>query len=101
MIEIYVREFLEITKHLSRDKGKKKGDFLLVEKDLVAELLNRNLYQTADAKLRYWRMLGWTDTDQNRVTRRAHDENGKPILVIKINLKIYQTLIKIEEEGSL
>jgi len=103
MIESYVQEFIEITKHLKKRQDTiKRGEFLLSTRETVTNLLNKNMYDTADNKLKIWRGLRWIDTDPQRVTRRIYGiyENGKPIPMIKINLRIYQVLSKIVEEGS-
>ena len=100
MIETYVKEFTAVAKYLStKGKGIKKGSFLIAPKNTVVDLLNKNMYETSDAKLRIWRSLMWTDADRDRLTCRIYKE-GKTILGIKINLKIYEVLAKILEEGE-
>ena len=100
MISTYVKEFTAVVKHLKKsEKTLKKGDFLIVKKSIVVEMLEKNAYETAKAKLKVWKGLRWLDADDRRLTKRVTDEEtGKQVPILRISLKAYDTLQMINEK---
>jgi hypothetical protein len=98
-LELYVREFTGIVKALLKgEKGEKviiKGDFLFVSKDDLTVLLNKNAYETADNKLKFWRGVSWIIADDGHLTSRLYIQN-KQVRLIKISLsaaEAFKTLL--------
>ena len=100
MIDIYSKEFLAIVKHLKKvEEVRKKGDFIIVDKCLLIEMLDKNAYETSDKKLRIWKGLQWIVTDENKLTKRVWSSDmKKQIPMIQINLLVYETLNQISEK---
>jgi len=99
MVQTYIAEFIGVTKYLLRHEGavRKKG-FLVVGKEELTTLLEKNLYEQPLAKLRVWKSLQWIATDDDRVTKRAYDkDSGKYKSVVKIRLEAYETLERLNE----
>ncbi len=95
MIETYVQEFLAVVTYLiQHDKGRIKNNVLIVEKSLVCQLLDRNMYEPADSKLAVWRGLGWIQTEPKRFTKRIMLE-GITTRALQIDLEAYSMLQKI------
>jgi len=98
MINNYIKEFLAIVKYLvSSEQGNITGDYLIVKKDVVHKLLDKNSYETVENKLKIWKGLNWISSDSERLTRRIR-QDGENSLVIKINHKVYMTLEKISKK---
>lgn len=97
MVGTYIAEFSAIVRHLKRQKNALiKGNFLIIEKPKLTELLNRNQYETAENKLLVWRGLKWIDTDSDdRLTKRFRTDEHRLMRVIAIDLTVYDTLSAI------
>ncbi|WP_101698704.1 hypothetical protein [Clostridium minihomine] len=104
MINALLQEFLAVSKYLqslaekSHEIAFVKGDFLMVDKLFIINLLNRNLYETAEYKLMAWKGLNWIDTDEGRLTKRVRKE-GHTLAVIKIRLSVVRTVQKLSEKS--
>jgi len=95
MINNYIKEFLAIVKYLIKSELViEKDNFLIVDKEIVFNLLEKNLYQTKENKLKIWRGLNWIDTDKRRFTKRVK-LSGKESPKIKIRYEVYKTLEKL------
>lgn len=99
MLKIYAKEFTAIVKYLleNPEKATRKNKFLVVDKSLLTELLEKNNYEVSSKKLKAWKGLKWLDTDENRVTKRV-TVNGTVKAMIKINLSVYETIREIGNE---
>lgn len=99
MLKIYAKEFAAIVKYLlgNPEKATRKNKFLVVDKSLLTELLEKNNYEVSSKKLKVWKSLKWLDTDENRITKRV-TVNGTVKAMIKINLSVYETLREIGNE---
>ncbi len=96
MIETYVQEFLAVATYLiQHDKGRIKNNVLIVEKSLVCQLLDRNMYEPADSKLAVWRGLRWIHTEPNRFTKRVMVNGIIMANMIQIDLIVFETLEKL------
>lgn len=96
MIKTYVREFVAVSNFL-KDKCPERNCFLMVDRDQLKNLLNRNLYDTADNKLKLWKSLHWISTeDGRRVTKRVYNSgSGKYEPKIAIDMQVADTLAKL------
>lgn len=96
MLEIYAKEFVAIGKFLTK-QGISKKNYILVDREDLKSLLNKNRYETADNKLKLWRALHWIATeDGRRVTKRVRNpETGKYEPKIAIDLKVLETLEEV------
>ena len=64
-----------------------------MEKQELEKLLNKNKYETAANKLRYWKRLGWIDAEDNRLTKRVYDgKQHKYIPYVKICIEKYECI---------
>lgn len=95
MIETYVQEFLAVVTYLiQHDKGRIKNNVLIVEKSLVCQFLDRNMYEPADSKLAVWRGLRWIQTEPKRLTKKVR--NGSQLYrAVVIDLIVYEALKNI------
>ena len=98
MIDTYVQEFLAVVVYLlQHDQGRSKNNVLIVEKPLVCQLLDRNMYEPADSKLAVWRGLRWIHTESERFTKRIMLE-GTTTRALQIDLEVYHMLQKISSK---
>ncbi len=100
MINLYIQEFIAITRWLERTENTiVRGNFIYVNKTNLIKMLEKNNYETAQNKLKVWRDLHWIETDPNRLTSRIRI-NGKIKTLVKINVKIYKTLVELMPKNS-
>ena len=93
MLNLLIKEYLAVCEYLlevvTRNRESKdtlpmvrKGS-LLVEKEALIDLLNKNKYETATNKLKYWKDLAWIDAEEKRLTKRICINNQyRPLVVI-------------------
>ena len=74
----------------------RKGS-LLVEKEALIDLLNKNKYETATNKLKYWKDLAWIDAEEKRLTKRICINNQYRPLVV-INIQRYECIRNLNYE---
>ncbi len=93
MLEVYGKEFVAIGTYLI-SKGNKKGDYIIVTKTELEELLDKNQYDTARNKLKIWKALGWIDADKDRrYTRRIYiKEEHSYMTCVKMSNTIWELL---------
>jgi len=79
MILNYIKEFIAISDHLKKsEKGRLHKGFLIVKREDLEPLLDKNLYDTASNKLKVWKSLQWIQTeDQKRITKKVWDPENK------------------------
>lgn len=98
MINLYVNEYLAISQYLQdSDKVMKKGKYAIVSKLVMIKLLDKNAYESSHNKLKNWRELHWIDAEPDRMTKRVM-LNGVSKPMVKVDLKIADTLRKIAEQ---
>lgn len=90
----YMKEFVAIAEFLKKsDEARISKGFLIVDKPIVVEMLDRNKYDTADNKLKLWKALHWIDAEDRRVTRRIYDGTTKSYKpCIKLDIKVYEVV---------
>lgn len=99
MLNLYIKEFVAIAKHLQKSEGaliSKDERYCCITKLRLIELLLKNNYETPENKLSVWKSLNWISTDPNRITRRKN-VNGKATYLVFIDLKVAETLQKLSE----
>lgn len=104
MIENYVKEFVAITEFLvSLGQYKKNSKYICIPKNQIESMLDKNLYETSQNKLKIWKLLNWIDADDDHVTKKVYEkgksgEKGRYIRCVKINLKVYETLKALSQK---
>lgn len=98
MLDIYAREFVAIGNFL-QSKCDYKDGHILVDRDELKDMMNRNRYDTAENKLKMWKSLRWiTPEDERRVTKRVYvPEQKKYVPKVAINLQVLATLKMLQE----
>ena len=100
MLNLLVKEYLAICEYLLELEKRRqeteelplvrKGQ-LLVDKDMLTMLLDKNKYETATNKLKYWKDLAWIDAEEKRLTKRIYINNRyRPLIVI--NMQRYECI---------
>lgn len=100
MLNLLVKEYLAICEYLLELEKRRqeteelplvrKGQ-LLVDKDMLTMLLDKNKYETATNKLKYWKDLAWIDAEEKRLTKRICINNRyRPLIVI--NMQRYECI---------
>lgn len=97
MIDYYIREYIAICDYLNKINAKSTLEHLIVKKDFLVELLDKNKFDTAQNKLKIWKRLHWIDSDQDRLTKRIYDPEAKKyVAYIKIYKQVYDVLKDLE-----
>lgn len=97
MLNILIKEFLAVCAFLIKKKARVHKGYLLVDKNYVCELLDKNKYETSTNKLKCWKELGWIDAEEKRLTKRIYDgETKKYLPYVKIDLKRYECLKRLD-----
>lgn len=94
MFEPYAREFVGIGNYLQKEPEYVRGNYIVIPKEKLIGMLNRNRFDTADNKLKVWKTMKWIDTDKDRrVTRRVYDQKtGEYIPSVKLDRKMLKLL---------
>ncbi len=93
MLNILIKEFIAICDYLLKKNTRIHKGYILITKNAVSELLNKNNYETALNKLKLWKSLGWIDAEDKRLTKRIYDsESGKYAPYVKINVERYKCM---------
>lgn len=88
----YIEEFLAICDFLSRsEKVPIERGYILISRQILDKILDKNAYDAVESKLRIWKRLHWIDTDPDRYTKKI-SRNGTRTRVVKIDLAVYHTL---------
>lgn len=99
MLDVYAKEFVAIGTHFM-GKGKKKGDYIIVEKPDLEQLLDKNLYDTAKNKLKIWKSLHWIDADKDRrYTKRVYSsEKSGYVACVKMSVPMLELLSELTKK---
>lgn len=99
MLALLVKEFIAICDYLIKKNTRTHKGYLLIDKAAVSELLDRNQYETAPNKLKYWKLLGWIDAEDKRLTKRIYDaDSGKYAPYVKIDIRRYECMKQLNRE---
>lgn len=106
MLHLLIKEYLAVCEYLMLLEARKqaldtlpalrKGN-LLVDKGMLMELLDRNKYETASNKLKFWKELAWIDAEENRLTRRVYWNKSYKALIV-INVSRYECIRELGRE---
>lgn len=79
MIDNYIKEFIAICEYLKNsEKARLHKGFLIIKKEDLEALLDKNLYETSNNKLKVWKSLQWIETEeQKRITKKVWDPEDK------------------------
>ena len=102
MLEKMAREYMAITRYLlERPEPWVRGEQLLVPREKLIAMLNKNPYRTSTDKLTTWRNLGWiyTDADGEHFTKRIRID-GHFKRVAALNVTAYYELCRLREMGA-
>jgi hypothetical protein len=99
-----VAEYAAITAHLiENEMGYETlgGRQLAVPREIIEELLDRNKYETAAAKLAAWKSLRWIVTDEKQITRPVYfrEEKASRRMVV-IDVDVYNTMKNLSSKPS-
>lgn len=94
MLAVIIKEFVAICVYLEKLQEERKADFLIVDREKLEQLLDKNRYLPAPEKLKIWKTLHWIDADEGHMTRRIRI-NGKHVRKVKICREIYQELQRL------
>mgnify|MGYP004507812153 CR=1 FL=1 len=94
MLSIIIKEFVAVCGYLEKMQDGQRTDFLIIDREKLEQLLDRNRYLPAQEKLKIWKTLHWIDTDQGHLTRRIL-VNGKYVRKVKICGEIYREIQRL------
>lgn len=94
MLNLLIQEYIGICGFLEKCQERKTGNrYFKVRREVMEELFNKNPYETAEQKLRYWKMLGWISAEERRCTRRVYDRETKHYYpYVMIHVQIYRCI---------
>jgi hypothetical protein len=100
-INVYMKEFCVITRHIKKSEiGFIRGKFLYISKDELKVFLDKNAYERADDKLRFWRDMRWIEADEGHLTSRVCFA-GQYARMVKIDLLVCKKIaINLPKEAA-
>ncbi len=97
MLYRYIKEFIAICSYLEESNTPCRKGFLIIKRDKLEALLNKNAYETANNKLKVWKTLHWISAEDRRLTRRVYEADSKEQLpYIWIDTKVFRMLKQLE-----
>ncbi|MEN8905631.1 MAG: hypothetical protein ABF289_06685 [Clostridiales bacterium] len=100
MLNDYIVEYIYIIDDLIKNKSfyKAAKENIAIDKDYVEYLLSRNtLFRDGKNKLKLWKQLNLTVTEEGRLTSKI-TLNGVRTHVVVFNMQNYKLLKEIQEE---
>lgn len=97
MLHRYIKEFIAICSYLEGINTPCHKGYLIIKKETLEKLLNKNAYETANNKLKTWKTLHWIDAEDRRLTRRVYEKDSnerRPY--VWIDIKTYQMLKQLD-----
>lgn len=100
LIDNYIKEFVAVGEFLRRSSAETDEIWvgkrhIIVKRELLTDLLNKNKYDTANNKLKIWKALHWLDAEEKRLTKRVYiPETQRYEARIKIDTGVLQELKK-------
>lgn len=96
LLNVLEREFMAICDLLEKSPEKIREDVLIIPKEELRTLLERNKYEPAVRKIKSWKTLKWIRTDGKRLTKRIYDKTQKKYCpYIQIERRVYQQMKKL------
>lgn len=99
MIMKYILEYVAICDYLVKNQVKKRRGYLVVDREALETMLNKNRFEPAKDKLRTWKQMNWIATDEERLTKRIY-QDGKYVPMVFICEKVYLELKRLNGIGS-
>lgn len=99
MISTYIAEFVAICDYLVKSQVRQKRGCYIVDRNELESLLDRNKYALSRDKLQTWKKLNWTQTDEERLTKRFYHD-GQYKAMIFINASVHQELKRLQGEAK-
>lgn len=97
MLYYYIKEFIAICSYLEKNNAPCRNGFMLIKRDALEALLNKNTYETANNKLKAWKTLHWIDAEDRRLTHRVYEKDSKERHpYIWIDIKVFQMLRQLD-----
>ena len=98
----YILEYIKIVDFVLKSgkaiyTGREFRRYLLVPRQTLDQLMNKNQFDTIENKLEYWKQLKWIDTDGDRYTKKV-TVNGKRIRMVKIDTAVYRALTELFDD---
>ncbi|HCC34535.1 MAG TPA: hypothetical protein DEQ02_02400 [Ruminococcaceae bacterium] len=95
-LQVLANEFVAVVKHcIEKEKGipiERKRKYA-IEKLLLCELLDKNMYAEAAEKLELWKRLRWIDCEDRRITKRVYLKETKTYRrFVVVDLGVHQIL---------
>ena len=97
MLFRYIKEFIAICSYLESINTPCRKGYLIIKRETLEKLLNKNAYETANNKLKTWKALHWIDAEDRRLTRRVCEKDSnerRPY--VWIDIKTYQMLKQLD-----
>lgn len=99
MLLIVIREFIAVCEYLEKTGKKKVKGYLVISRDELEGLLNKNRYLTALEKLKLWKSMNWIDADENQTTKKVCLD-GVRRRCVKLDTGVYQTMKELLARGQ-
>jgi len=97
MLYRYIKEFIAICAYLEKSNTPCRKGYMLVKREVLEALLNKNAYETANNKLKTWKVLHWINAEDRRLTHRVYEKDSKERLpYIWIDIKVFQMLKQLD-----
>lgn len=97
MLYRYIKEFIAICSYLEENGTPCRKGFMLIKRETLERLLNKNAYETANNKLKTWKALHWINAENRRLTHRVYENDSqKRLPYIWIDIKVFQMLKQLD-----
>lgn len=91
MLLMLIKEFKGICEYLIAKECQQYRGYILIEKGQLCDLLDKNKYELADNKLRFWKQLHWIQTEDGRLTCRVRGKR-----MIKVSIEVYEGIKRLD-----
>lgn len=96
---VMIREFVAICTYLEKSNAKKVKGYLIIGRNDLELLLDKNKYLTSLEKLKHWKAMKWIDADPDQTTKKVCIE-GKRKRCVKLDIGVYETLKELLERAQ-
>lgn len=96
----YIKDFYKIFEYIqNKNLGEinVKNNEIYIKKSEIQKLLEVNKYDTADNKLKVWRVLNFINCTEGRYTKKIKKDK-KVITMVALNIEAYDNLRSVELE---
>lgn len=96
MLNVMVQEYLAICAYLQNHQAKINKGYIVVPREELGKLLDKNNYMASRDKLHYWKEMKWIDADEAQTTRKVMLD-GKRVRVVKIDFNLFQSMRLLQD----